>query len=195
MTPVVRESGAVSDRPAVAMSSGVGRSLCAHDLQSRAASGGADGRHARRLPDENRNPHPPSAGATLMRTLHFGLRVADLDRSIAFDTAVGYQIVGSVADIEIGDLTMLKLPGDEFVTIELVHDPSAHHGDGGTALSHVVIEVDSMKLAVAELSARGVDADVPTSPDGSPDFQTSSIVDPTATGSSSSNGQPVTPTG
>jgi catechol 2,3-dioxygenase-like lactoylglutathione lyase family enzyme len=33
-----------------------------------------------------------------MRTLHFGLRVADLDRSLAFYAAVGYEVVGSVPD-------------------------------------------------------------------------------------------------
>ena len=33
-----------------------------------------------------------------MRTLHFGLRVADLDRSLAFYTAVGYEVVGSVPE-------------------------------------------------------------------------------------------------
>jgi len=31
-----------------------------------------------------------------MRTLHFGLRVADLDRSLAFYTAVGDEVVGGV---------------------------------------------------------------------------------------------------
>ena len=58
-----------------------------------------------------------------MRTLHIGLRVADLDRSLAFYTAVGYEVVGSVPETPIGALTMLKLPDDEFVTIELVDDP------------------------------------------------------------------------
>jgi lactoylglutathione lyase len=33
-----------------------------------------------------------------MRTLHFGLRVADLGRSLAFYTAVGYEVVGSVPE-------------------------------------------------------------------------------------------------
>jgi lactoylglutathione lyase len=33
-----------------------------------------------------------------MRTLHFGLRVADLDRSLAFYTTVGYEVVGSVPE-------------------------------------------------------------------------------------------------
>lgn len=33
-----------------------------------------------------------------MRTLHFGLRVADLERSLAFYSAVGYEVVGSVPE-------------------------------------------------------------------------------------------------
>ena len=33
-----------------------------------------------------------------MRTLHFGLRVADPGRSLAFYTAVGYEVVGSVPE-------------------------------------------------------------------------------------------------
>src|SRR2546430_9021392 len=55
---------------------------------------------------------------TLFRS-HFGLRVADLDGSLAFYTAVGYEIVGNVPETGLGHLTMLRLPGDEFVTIEL----------------------------------------------------------------------------
>lgn len=33
-----------------------------------------------------------------MRTLHVGLRVTDLGRSLAFYTAIGYEVVGSVPD-------------------------------------------------------------------------------------------------
>ena len=113
-----------------------------------------------------------------MRTLHFGLRVADLDRSLAFYTAVGYEVVGSVPETPLGELTMLKLPNDEFVTIELVHDPTQGDGKVGTGLSHFVIKVESMDATIAELSARGIDADVPVSPDGSDDFRTTWIVDP-----------------
>jgi lactoylglutathione lyase len=113
-----------------------------------------------------------------MRTLHLGLRVADLDRSLAFYTAVGYEVVGRVPDTPLGELTMLKLPGDEFVSIELAHDPTRGDGNVGTGLSHFVIQVESMDATMAELSARGVDAEVPTSPDGSDDFRTTWIVDP-----------------
>ncbi len=113
-----------------------------------------------------------------MRTLHIGLRVADLDRSVAFYTAVGYDIVGDVAETGLGHLTMLSLPGDEFVTIELVHNPREHTVDGGTRLSHLVIQVDSMDATVTALAANGIDAEAPTSPDGSADFRTTWIVDP-----------------
>ena len=113
-----------------------------------------------------------------MRTLHFGLRVSDLDRSLAFYTAVGYEVVGRVPETPIGELTMLKVPDDEFVTIELVHDPTQADVRGGTTLSHFVIMVESMDATIAELSARGIDAEVPVSPDGSDDFRTTSIVDP-----------------
>ena len=104
--------------------------------------------------------------------------MADLDRSLAFYTAVGYEIVGSVPETPLGQLTMLKLPGDEFVTIELVHDPTHGEIDVGTGLNHFVIKVESMDAAITELAAHGIDADVSTSPDGSDDFRTTWIVDP-----------------
>jgi lactoylglutathione lyase len=113
-----------------------------------------------------------------MRTLHFGVRVTDLDRSLAFYTAIGYEIVGSVPETPLGHLTMLKLPGDEFVTIELVHDPTQGEVNVGTGLSHFVIKVESMDATISELAARGIDADEPVSPDGSDDFRTTWVIDP-----------------
>ncbi len=112
-----------------------------------------------------------------MKTLHLGVRVRDLERSLAFYTSVGYEVVGAVPDTERGSLTMLKLPGDEFVTIELVHDPKRDAELGG-GLSHLVIKVESMDATVRALADRGIDATTPASPDGSADFRTSSIVDP-----------------
>ena len=112
-----------------------------------------------------------------MRTLHFGLHVADLEQSLAFYTSIGYELVGSVPETPLGHLTMLKLPDDEFVTIELVHDPNGHVGVT-SGLSHFVIKVESMDVAITMLAARGIDAEVPISPDGSDDFRTTWIVDP-----------------
>ncbi len=112
-----------------------------------------------------------------MRTLHIGLRVADLERSLAFYTGVGYDVVGRVQDSELGSLTMLKLPGDEFVTVELVHDPRRGAVDPG-GLDHVVIHVESVQATVAQLTARGIEVGAPGSPDGSGDLWTAWLADP-----------------
>ena len=116
-----------------------------------------------------------------MRTLHLGLRVTDLERSLAFYTALGYEVVGEVPGTGLGHLTMLGLPGDEFVSIELVHDPGGPVVRPGTTLSHLVVAVDSMHATVAGLTARGVDVEPPTSPDDSADFLTAWVTDPDGT--------------
>jgi lactoylglutathione lyase len=113
-----------------------------------------------------------------MRTLHLGLRVADRDRSLAFYAAVGYVVVGDVPDTPIGELTMLKLPDDEFVTLELVHDPATTHSERSTGLNHFVIQVESMDATIAALHARGLDVETPSSPDGTGDFWTTWLADP-----------------
>ena len=113
-----------------------------------------------------------------MRTVHFALRVADLERSLAFYRAVGYEVVGEVPDSGIGHLTMLKLPDDEFVTVELVHRPTTGDGDPGAGLSHFVIAVESMHGTVAALTGHGIDVGAPTSPDGTESFLTAWATDP-----------------
>jgi lactoylglutathione lyase len=73
---------------------------------------------------------------------------------------------------------MLKLPGDDFVTDELIHDPTKGEVDPGSGFSYFVIKVESMDATLTELAAQGIDADAPKSPDGSDDFLTTWITDP-----------------
>ncbi|OLF17508.1 VOC family protein [Actinophytocola xanthii] len=94
-----------------------------------------------------------------MRTLHVGLRVTDLERSLAFYTAVGYEVVGSVPATPIGHLTMLKLPDDGFVTVELVHDGKPV--DRGTDVSHFVVQVESMADTLDVLADHGIEPVAP----------------------------------
>jgi len=88
-----------------------------------------------------------------MRTLHVGLRVSDLERSLAFYTAAGYTVVGTVEGTAFGSLTMLRLPGDGFVTIELVYDPARDAVDLGTGINHLVVQVESLDTTLADLAA------------------------------------------
>ena len=108
-----------------------------------------------------------------------GLRVAHLERSLAFYAALGYQVVGSVRATSLGDLTMLKLPDDPFVAIELVSGASTSAASGGDSLSHFVIMVESMDAVLAELAAAGIHPDEPpVSPDASDEFRIAWLTDP-----------------
>jgi lactoylglutathione lyase len=113
-----------------------------------------------------------------MRTLHVGLRVADPERAVAFYTAVGYEVVGRVPESPAGQLTMLKLPDDDVVSVELVFDPGEAGGEPGSGLSHLVVSVESMDATVTDLRTKGIEVAEPGSPDGSADFLTTWITDP-----------------
>ena len=113
-----------------------------------------------------------------MRTLHVGLRVSDLQRSLVFYQAVGYTVLGTVEGTVHGTLAMLQLPDDPFVTIELVHDPARDNAGPGTGISHLVIQVGSLDAAMAALAANGIAAEPPGLPGGDHGARTSWITDP-----------------
>lgn len=132
----------------------------------------------KRLPRTHRQGDSlKAAHVGVMRTLHVSLRVADLDRSLAFYTSLGYEVLGEVPATESGSLTMLKLPGDEFVTLELVHDSARDRVDP-SGLNHLVIKVEAMHETVARLAAQGLEAEPPNSHDDSEDFWTAWLTDP-----------------
>jgi lactoylglutathione lyase len=110
-----------------------------------------------------------------MRMLHLGLRVSDLERSLAFYTALGFTRLGSVPETQFGSLTMLKLPDDPFVSLELVHDPARPVTDTG-AVNHLVVQVDDLDATIADLAAKGVPAEPPA--DLAPGMRTSWLTDP-----------------
>jgi len=112
-----------------------------------------------------------------VRTLHIGLHVADVDRSVAFYSSLGYQVVGTAPEAEIGALTMLKLPGDDVVSLELVHRPASGPIEP-RGLSHLVVQVEDLHETVRLLADVGIPADLPGSPDGSADFWTTRLTDP-----------------
>jgi lactoylglutathione lyase len=113
-----------------------------------------------------------------MRTLHVGLRVSDLERSLAFYTAAGYTVVGTVEGTAFGSLTMLRLPGDGFVTIELVYDPARGSVDLCTGINHLVVQVESLDMTLADLAAQRIVAEPPGLPGGTDGPRTSWITDP-----------------
>ncbi len=111
-----------------------------------------------------------------MRTLHLGLRVSDLARSLAFYEALGYEVIGAVPGTGLGDLTMLALPDDPHVSIELVHASGQSFEVGG--MSHLVIQVESLDESSQRLEAAGIAIEDVVVHDSATGFATAWLTDP-----------------
>jgi lactoylglutathione lyase len=113
-----------------------------------------------------------------VRTLHTSYRVSDLSVSLDFYIAVGYTQVGRV-DLGGGaSLTMLNFPGEEVVTLELVHRPAAGAVDIGTGFSHIPVQVDDLRATLARLSDAGLKPGPVERPGGQDGPQVSWLTDP-----------------
>jgi len=92
-----------------------------------------------------------------MKTLHTAYRVSDLERSLAFYRTVGFCEIGRVALGDESLLVMLHLPDDgNVVTLELVHASARGTVEIGTGFSHIVVQVDDLAAALANLAAAGI---------------------------------------
>lgn len=113
-----------------------------------------------------------------MRTLHTAYRVSDLDKSLAFYSALGYEVIGKVDLGGDSTLAMLSFPGEVAVTVELVHRPSLGTVDIGTGFSHVVVQVDDLAASCEVLSRAGLQPESVQRPGGPHGPQTSWLTDP-----------------
>jgi lactoylglutathione lyase len=113
-----------------------------------------------------------------VKTLHTAYRVSDLAASLDFYTALGYDQVGR-ADLGGGvSLTMLKFPGEQVVTLELVHRPADGPVDLGTGFSHLPIQVDNLAATIEVLAQAGVRPGPVESPGGPDGPQIAWLTDP-----------------
>ncbi|GAB3411618.1 VOC family protein [Flindersiella endophytica] len=114
----------------------------------------------------------------MQKTILIGLRVTDLEKSLAFYTALGYKALGVVPFDDGSQLTMLKLPDEPSVSLELVHRPADGPVDVGTGFDHLAIQYDVLADILESLTAAGLEPgpmELPGGPDGP---KTAWITDP-----------------
>ena len=87
-------------------------------------------------------------------------------------------MIGTVEGTAYGSLTMLQLPGDDYVTIELVHDPARGEAGPGVGINHLVIQVESLDVRRADLEAKGIEPEPLEYPSGPAGPATCWITDP-----------------
>src|SRR3954451_12467387 len=113
-----------------------------------------------------------------MKTLFVGYRVTDLDRSLDFYTALGYEELGRV---EVGDgshLAILKFPGEPAASLELVHRPADGRVEVGGGFDHLAIQVDTLAAAPQRLTDAGLEPGPVQYPGGPRGPKTSWLTDP-----------------
>jgi lactoylglutathione lyase len=113
-----------------------------------------------------------------VKTLHTAYRVSDLAVSLEFYSALGDREVGRVAVSEGTSLTMLKVPGEEVVTLELVHRPADGPVQAGTGFSHLVVQTDELAATIEALSRAGLQPGPEQHPAGPAGPRTSWLTDP-----------------
>lgn len=112
-----------------------------------------------------------------MKTLFPGLRVTDLDASLAFYEAVGWQVLGTVALGGGARLAALGDPDGAEVVLELVHHPDGGPIDAG-GLDHLAVQVDDLVATVAGLAAAGLEPGAVEQPGGADGPRTAWLTDP-----------------
>jgi lactoylglutathione lyase len=103
-----------------------------------------------------------------MKSILFALRVRDLDRSLAFYTAVGYLVLTTIPFDDGSSLVWLRLPDEPSVSLELVHRPADAPFEI-TGFDHFAVEVASLAETTQRLTAAGLhptDPELPGGPDG-----------------------------
>ena len=121
---------------------------------------------------------PKAPTVRRVKTLHTAYRVTDLAVSLEFYSALGYQEVGRISLGGGATLTVLKFPGEDVVTLELVHRPADGPVQIGTGFSHLVVQVDELAGTIAALSQRGLQPEPEQHPAGPDGPRTSWLTDP-----------------
>lgn len=112
-----------------------------------------------------------------MRTLFPAYRVADLERSLAFYTAVGYRALGQVSFDDGGRLALLGFPEEQEVSLELVHRPDDGAVEPG-GFDHLAVQTDDLAATLTSLTSRGLSPGAPELPGGPDGPRTAWLEDP-----------------
>jgi lactoylglutathione lyase len=113
-----------------------------------------------------------------VKTLFVAYRVTDLDRSLAFYTALGYAELGRVEVGAGARLVILKFPDEPAASLELVHRPGDGPVDVGNGVDHLAIQVDTLATTLETLTEAGLRPEPLQFPGGPHGPKTSWLTDP-----------------
>jgi lactoylglutathione lyase len=113
-----------------------------------------------------------------MKLVHTNLRVRDIDRSLRFYAALGFEPRGRL-QFDGAYNVYLGLPGDGDALELTVNEGRDEPYDLGTGYGHVALVVEGLDGLLAELETEGINAEGPPyHPGGREEFRICFLVDP-----------------
>ncbi len=92
--------------------------------------------------------------------IHTCYRIGDVDRSVAFYTALGFEEVGRMPIRDEAINVFMGLPGDG-PRLELTHNFGVDSYDLGTGYNHVAVTVEDLDAKLEALGGQGIEPEKP----------------------------------
>ena len=97
-----------------------------------------------------------------MALIHTCYRITDIERSLAFYRALGFEEVRRLPIREEAINVFLNQPGDgDEPRLELTYNFGVEHYDHGTAYGHIAISATDLDATLARLAAQGIEPERP----------------------------------
>jgi lactoylglutathione lyase len=92
--------------------------------------------------------------------IHTCYRIGDIDRSVAFYEALGFEEVGRMPIRDEAINVFMGLPGDG-PRLELTYNHGVDSYELGTGYNHIAITTDDIHAALAALAEQGIEPEKP----------------------------------
>ena len=97
-----------------------------------------------------------------MALIHTCYRITDIDRSVAFYNALGFEEIGRVPIGEEAVNVFMNQPGDgDMPRLELTFNYGVDRYELGTAYGHIAITAEDLDATLARLAAQGIEPEKP----------------------------------
>jgi lactoylglutathione lyase len=97
-----------------------------------------------------------------MNLIHTCYRITDIDRSVAFYEALGFQEIGRLPIKDEAVNVFMGIPGDgDMPRLELTYNLGVEKYDIGTGYGHIAITSEDLDGTLERLAAQGISAEKP----------------------------------
>ena len=94
--------------------------------------------------------------------IHTCYRITDIDRSVSFYEALGFEEVGRFPIRDEAINVFMNIPGDgDSPRLELTYNHGVDSYDLGTAYGHIAISADDLDATLEQLAGQGIEPEKP----------------------------------